>query len=83
MVFFADADWLVGKWIARTIHLRVADETKSRVDTLIIDHFSVYCKKIYFFLYLRVFNSVLAKVVGIYLYFVENEGGGGGGSRYF
>ena len=50
MVFFAGADWLVGKWIARTIHLRAADETKSRVETLITDHFSVYWKKKYIFL---------------------------------
>ena len=49
MVFFAGADWLVGKWIARTIHLRAADETKSHVDTLIIDHFSVDWKKKIFF----------------------------------
>lgn len=49
MVFFAGADWLVGKWIARTIHLRTADETKSRVETLITDHFSVYWKKKKFF----------------------------------
>ena len=71
MVFFAGADWLVGKWIARTIHFRAADETKSRVETLITDHFSIYWKKKFFLKYLCVFNLFLAKVVDVYLYFVE------------
>ena len=40
-MLFARADWLVRKWLASTIHLWAAEETKSRVKSLISDHFSV------------------------------------------
>lgn len=40
--FFAGADWLVGKWQASTIQLRLAKETKLRVKSLISDQLSVY-----------------------------------------
>lgn len=39
---FKHADWLARKWLASTSHLQAAEETKSRVNNLIHDHFLVY-----------------------------------------
>ena len=46
IMLFVRSDWLVRKWIASTILLLAADETKWRVKSLISDHFSVYWKKL-------------------------------------
>lgn len=78
MVFFAGADWLVGKWIARTIHLRTADETKSRVETLITDHFSVYWKKKIFFFSILVYSTQFWRKWYMFTFTsLNNEGRGG------
>ena len=47
-MLIARADWLVRKWIASFIHLRAAYGTKSRVESLISDHDSVYWKWVVF-----------------------------------
>ena len=46
---FKHADWLARKWLASTSDLQAAEETKSRVNNLILDHFLVYTP---FFLFL-------------------------------
>ena len=46
IMLFVRSDWLVRKWIASTILLLAADETKWCVKSLISDHFSVYWKKL-------------------------------------
>ena len=43
--FHTHADWLVRKWIASTIHLLAAHETKLHVMSLIPNHLLVYWKK--------------------------------------
>ena len=39
IVLFGHADYLVQKWMASTIHLQAANETKLHVKSLISDHF--------------------------------------------
>lgn len=51
IALFARADWLAGKWLARTIHLRAAKETKLHVKSLtsnliITGSWAVYTKRI-------------------------------------
>ena len=44
-MLYARVDWLVRKWLASTIHLRAAEETKLFVNSFISDHLSVYWQK--------------------------------------
>ena len=39
------ANWLVQKWLASTLHLVVAEETKSRVNNIITNNFWEYWQK--------------------------------------
>ena len=82
MVLLARTDWLVRQWLASNIHFRAAEETKSRVDNLISDHFLVYRNIEIYRNYLvffgfcvfyakKLFTSVSVKVADIYLYFNE------------
>ena len=71
IVLFARADWLVRKWITRTIHLRVGEEPKGCVNNLISDH--IWRKQTnilepVWYIVNQLLNSVLVKVVDIYHY---------------
>ena len=74
IMLFVSADWLVRKRKASvTIYLRVAFKTKSRINSLTSDHFTIYWKKqTNFFVFVRytvkqLFTSVSLKVVDIYV----------------
>ena len=62
-MLFTSADWQVLKWLATTIHLWVAEETKSYIINLNSNHFLVSS----WYVLKQLFTSMSVKVVDIHL----------------